>query len=52
MGETDGLVRVSVVVLEGSDVLINSVVDTVQVQLDTEMDTALGNVCTQCIDNV
>ena len=42
--ETDGVVRVAVAVMEGSGVLENGLVARIQIQLNTEMDTAQGNV--------
>ena len=44
MNETDGVVTVTVIILDGSDVLANGLVEMIQIQLTTEMDTALGNV--------
>ena len=40
--ESTGIARLSVVVLEGADALINGIIENVQIQLITEDGTALG----------
>lgn len=43
MDESAGTATVVILVLGGASVFTNGIIETVQVELDTEEDTALGN---------